>query len=224
MDGKIVCIEGNIGAGKSTALNELKKKGFYIFQEDLDDWGILLDRFYKDGKRWSFTLQVAILVNLHDRYPRIKELCKSYEFVFVERSPDSSLVFARHAYESGYMTPEEFKILKDIHKKLRWEPDFKIFLDTNIDICIENIRKRGRECEKNLAKKYLHNIAAGYNVIKFDDIIDASKTPKVSYEINDVMLSFKTPQEIANEMLQIARRISYEEAVQHRSPPTNETV
>ena len=61
---KIICIDGLIGAGKSTILEKLKKKGYYVFKENLDEWGYFLDLFYKNKPRWAFTLQIAILNNL----------------------------------------------------------------------------------------------------------------------------------------------------------------
>ena len=37
----ICCIDGNIGAGKSTILNKLKEEGYLVFEEDsgLSNWG-----------------------------------------------------------------------------------------------------------------------------------------------------------------------------------------
>ena len=43
--GKILCIDGNIGAGKSSILVELKDMGYYVFPEDMKGWGSFLDNF-----------------------------------------------------------------------------------------------------------------------------------------------------------------------------------
>ena len=37
---KIICIDGLIGAGKSTILEKLKKKGYYVFKRKLGRMGI----------------------------------------------------------------------------------------------------------------------------------------------------------------------------------------
>merc|ERR1711907_427602 len=51
-----VCIDGNIGAGKSTILRQLASE-YPVREEPLDDWGDLLDAYYKDPKRHAYDLQ-----------------------------------------------------------------------------------------------------------------------------------------------------------------------
>jgi deoxyadenosine/deoxycytidine kinase len=46
---------------------------------------------------------------------------------------------------------------KDILK-----PDLYIYLNQNVDRLKENIKKRGRDYEQNIDKKYLNNINSGY--------------------------------------------------------------
>ena len=60
--GKIVSIDGNIGAGKSSTLKELKNLGYVVFPEDIYSWQPILNNFYSDPKRWAFTLQIIPVV------------------------------------------------------------------------------------------------------------------------------------------------------------------
>lgn len=85
-NGIIISLDGNIGAGKSSILKELKNIGYIIFPEDIDTWQPILDNFYNDPKRWSFTLQIAIINNLRDQYNQINELLQTNSFVFIEKS------------------------------------------------------------------------------------------------------------------------------------------
>ena len=106
---KIICIDGNIGAGKSTILNEIKKK-YPVYVEDIAGWG-LLDEFYRDPQRWSFTLQTSILLSMRKQYEEMMSL--PGPIVFVERTPASSLVFVESSKKNNYLTEKEYKILFD---------------------------------------------------------------------------------------------------------------
>ena len=160
---KIVSIDGNIGAGKSSVLKELEKEhGFVVFQEDINSWKEMLDAFYEKPQRWSFTLQMAILNSLHDQLQQIKELPSNNDIIFKERAPASSRIFAEISKSEGFLCDEEFKIYEGIFDKLIWKPDLKLFIDTNVSTCMERIARRGRNCEKNIKHTYLEKLEEGY--------------------------------------------------------------
>lgn len=169
MNGKIVCIDGNIGAGKSTLLEELENRGYYVFKEDISKWGALLDKFYTDPKRWGFTLQIAVMNSLHDQFQEIKKLRNENAFVFVERSPETSMIFGKNSLDLGYISPDEFILYEECFKKFVWYADVKFYIDTNIDTCMQRIMERGRLCEKNLDIEYLERIYAEYKNISFHE-------------------------------------------------------
>ena len=59
-----VAMAGNIGAGKTTAAKMLSQSfGFELFDEPVVDNRFLAD-YYKDMRRWSFTLQLEFLIVL----------------------------------------------------------------------------------------------------------------------------------------------------------------
>ena len=67
---RIVAIEGNLGAGKSTFLSFLNRvlPDVEIIKEPVDEWQNirghnLLDCYYKDPKRWSFTFQTYAMIS-----------------------------------------------------------------------------------------------------------------------------------------------------------------
>ena len=157
---KIICIDGLIGAGKSTILEKLKKKGYYVFKENLDEWGYFLDLFYKNKPRWAFTLQIAILNNLLKQHVEMLQI--DAEFIFVERSPTSSMIFGKNSHLRGYISDEEFKVYQDYSDKFIWYPDLTIFIDTPLKTCINRINTRGRECESTIEKNYLIQLEVEY--------------------------------------------------------------
>jgi deoxyadenosine/deoxycytidine kinase len=184
--GKIVCIDGLIGAGKSTVLSELENRGYYVFKEEVEKWGIFLDRFYKDPKRWGFTLQLAILNSMIEQYEVMQELIKSNDIVFVERAPTSSMAFGYNAYKLGYIDDEEFKIYKEIFANFIWKPDVSIFIDTPINTCMKRIKQRGRLSEKNMDISYLHDLNNSYKILEFDEKVSGFSSP---YHLAEEILS-----------------------------------
>lgn len=100
-----MALEGNIGAGKTSILQKLQDMGFKVVFENLEAWSPFLELFYSDQSRWSFALQTVILEDMN----RQKRSAESYDlsevpYVFFERSPASSMIFARLTHASGNLT------------------------------------------------------------------------------------------------------------------------
>jgi deoxyadenosine/deoxycytidine kinase len=164
---QICCVDGNIGAGKSTVLNKLKDEGYLVFEEDLSNWGGLLDRFYQDPKRWMCTLQIKIFASMRSQYDRMRahksktnDLRSNY--IFVERSPISSMIFVENGVNNGFLTKDEQLLIHDIYDHLVWKPDITFYINTDVDTCFERMRARNRACERDVDKTYLQFLHEGY--------------------------------------------------------------
>ena len=158
----IVSIDGNIGAGKSSIIENLNNRGYVSFPENLNYWGNLLDMFYDDPHRWAFSLQTIILSSMKIAYDEMIQ--KNTKYVFVERCPQSSMVFANVAYNLKRINKVEIDMLNlllDNH--FNWIPDktFRIVIPTQT--CLERIKIRQRECEKNITLDYLDAIENEYS-------------------------------------------------------------
>lgn len=161
---KIFCIDGNISSGKSTILDELKHRGYTVFKEKLEEWMPILNLFYENPKRWMFTLQVKIVMSMRQQYD---EMCArvSAPFVFVERSPLSSLLFIKNGVRNGYLTLEEIDTFTDIFNKNFWNPDKVLYVCTPVDVCFQRKQKRSRQCEKAVETAYLQQLNDEYNTL-----------------------------------------------------------
>jgi len=161
---KIFCIDGNIGSGKSTILDELKNRGYKVFKENLKEWMPFLNLFYEDPKRWMFTFQVKIIVSMKHQYD---EMCAhvSEPFIFVERSPLSSLLFVKNGVRNGHLTPEEINTFASIFNQNFWNPDRVFYVYTPVDVCFQRKQKRDRQCEKDIKTTYLQQINDEYNIM-----------------------------------------------------------
>lgn len=177
---KIYCIDGNIGAGKTTILNELKKRGYCVYEEELSDWGELLNRFYTNQTRWMCTLQIAILHSMNQQYKKLihshntapygqgKGLGERPNVVFIERSPQSSMIFVKNGIKQEYIDDEEANVIKNIYNDLYWKPDKVFYINTDVNTCYERMKMRKRNCEKDVPKEYLEFIHDEYSQLYND--------------------------------------------------------
>ncbi len=56
----IICIDGLIGAGKSTVTHRLKKNLYKCYEEPIDKW-TLLPNLYNDMKKYATPFQFQVL-------------------------------------------------------------------------------------------------------------------------------------------------------------------
>ncbi len=187
---KIFSIEGNIGAGKSSVL-EIIQKQYTVYYEDISAWKFL-DEFYQDKKRWAFTLQTSILKTMKKQYSEIMSL--KDDVIFIERSPQSSLIFAQMLYQSNHMNDKEYELIVDLYNEFKWYPTETFFINTPVSICFKRMRQRDRECERNVDEDYLNRL----NSLYMEKIGDTA----IVIDYNDyINFLDKSPQEIANEIM-----------------------
>jgi deoxyadenosine/deoxycytidine kinase len=136
----IISIDGNIGAGKTTFLNDLKKKypEWHFIDEPVDSWlkfkneagESLLEVYYKDRKRWSYTFQnCAFLTRVRGISKAIKDWKEScilnpenakHNIFITERCVDTDYnVFAKMLHEDDSLNLMEWNMMHaDIWIKL----------------------------------------------------------------------------------------------------------
>ena len=124
----IISVEGNIGSGKSTLVDNLKhhlsnKEINYVFvQEPVDTWNTIMDKegepiltkFYRDQERYSFSFQMMAYIS------RLSILRKA-----VKENPDSVIITERCVHTDrnvfAQMLYDDDKILEtDYQIYLRW--------------------------------------------------------------------------------------------------------
>jgi deoxyadenosine/deoxycytidine kinase len=159
----MIIIDGQIGVGKTTLGNILEENFDVPMYCELsnDDTIKILDKFYLDKTRWSFTSQVHFLVN---RFQMIKDICRDGRG-FLDRSIFGDSIFAAMLYDEKYMTQEEFNTYQSLLEgmlDLVKPPYLLIYLDCNVDVALERIKKRNRECEKTITRDYLEKLNSKY--------------------------------------------------------------
>tara|TARA_B100001094_G_scaffold263748_1_gene265463 strand:+ start:1342 stop:1938 length:597 start_codon:yes stop_codon:yes gene_type:complete len=155
-----ISICGNIGSGKSTLISAIKKEfpEINVQYEPLNEINGLLDYFYTDMKRWSFTLQMKLL----GLYSNMIKEHKS-DIIITERSQYESFnIFGTILKNKEFLNDEEFKIMEMFYKLNGIKPNVFIYIKTNPYICFERIKQRNRESEKTIDINYLSSLHEEY--------------------------------------------------------------
>ena len=160
----IVAIEGNIAAGKSTFVEELKKKykgnaTISFLDEPVDEWekikdiyGVsMLQKYYSNPSKYSFAFQMMALGSrLNNLKQKVKSLDPTERHVIItERSVFTDReVFAKMLHDQKMMEDVEFKIYN------KWFDDFVdiaidsvVMLKTSPPTSFTRVNRRGRAGE-----------------------------------------------------------------------------
>jgi len=161
----MILIEGNIGAGKTTvgrALAVSQRFGFIeeptrAWQEDFAS--NMLDLFYSDPQRWSFTFQTCAFITRAKTWHEVLAVT-DHDRVILERSIFCDrFVFAENCYRTGLMSPVEYQLYLGLWNFLVSnfcvEPDLILYLRTPAQVCLQRIRDRGRGEESGITLEYL---------------------------------------------------------------------
>ena len=159
----MIVIDGVVGAGKSTLAQKVSDKlGIPIYEELQNQTTMnLLEEFYKDKKRWAFTLQIHFL---NERFKMIKQIHKNGGGI-LDRSIFGDRIFASMLNEDGYMTDDEFATyttLLDNMLEHSQNPQFLIYIDCDIETAMSRIKKRGRDMEQSVDRYYWSRLNQKY--------------------------------------------------------------
>ncbi len=148
-----IAIEGNIGAGKSTVINNLAKHlNFEVIEEGIEsDKGFQehLEELYKGYTKKAFDAIQHYLADYRANIIRSLDPAKNY---IMERSLQGAALFciAENHTDTATWTLQTFKDVE--------QPTHYLYLDCPAEICAERIKTRGRECEQDMPFSYLKRL------------------------------------------------------------------
>ena len=161
-------LEGNIGAGKTSLGNILKdSQEFEFLEEPVDTWrdgfaGNLFEMFYTDMPRWSFTFQIMAFTTRAKTWSEILEKVQGDRVVLERSIYTDRNVFAKNLYAGGAMNDSEWQVYQQLWEFLASnyceKPQKIIYLRTPAELCLERIKKRGRNEEQQMPLDYLKNL------------------------------------------------------------------
>ena len=165
----VFSIEGNIGSGKSTLIELLKKSNekFIYLPEPVNIWNkikdsngvTILEKYYQDQERYAFPFQMMAYIT---RLSCIREAINSAPedaIIITERSIYTDReIFAKMLHDSGKIEDICYSIY------LRWFDEFSesklhgiIYVQTTPETCLSRIEHRNRKGEETIPLSYLKN-------------------------------------------------------------------
>lgn len=158
---KYICIEGCIGAGKTSLANMIANDwNAQLILEQFEE-NIFLPKFYKEPDRYALPLELSFLAM---RYKQLKNELREnifFDFKISDFIFDKTFIFARETL----IDTSEYDLFSSIYEIMSSQiikPDLIIFLYASIDQLLNNIHKRARSYESNITPEYLENIQNSY--------------------------------------------------------------
>lgn len=156
-----VTIEGNIGAGKTTLAHLLSKhyNARLILEEFADN--PFLPKFYENPKQFAFPLELFFMA---ERYKQLKDLLHTQD-MFNSITISDYLFTKCLLFAKVNLPADEFRLYQSlfdiIHQQLI-QPEILIYLHSPVSRLQQNIRKRNRSYEQQIADEYLFSIQETY--------------------------------------------------------------
>ena len=156
-----ICIEGNIGAGKTTfAKRYAELTGRTLILEQFSENPFLAE-FYKNPKKHAFPLEMSFLA---ERFQQLNELFSKPDLFSKGYIADYSFYKTR-LFAKINLSEGEFHIFDRLYQVLARQipqPDKIIYLHTDLSYIKQNIINRNRDIEESIKETYLSNVQEGY--------------------------------------------------------------
>ena len=158
---RLVIIEGNIGAGKTSLATRISADyGSHLILERFAD-NPFLPKFYQDQMRYAFPLEMSFLA---DRYTQLKKELIDPDifapFIVADYYFMKSLIFAGNTLDG-----DEYKLYSQLFHIMYSSlprPDLYVYLHQDPENLLVNIWNRGRDYESAITADYLKKIQSGY--------------------------------------------------------------
>lgn len=173
---RIICIEGNIGSGKTTLAAELAKKLKATLINERFETNPLLPLFYKNSKIYALALETSFLLERFNHLHTALQNSKGY--VVCDYSIYKCLWFAR-ANLKGQDLTHFTKLFHTLANELP-KPHLLVYLKTSTHHLQKNISKRGRQYEKDIQSTYLEKITQSYQ----SGLKQLKDIPKIEFELS----------------------------------------
>ena len=193
-----IAVEGTIGGGKTSLSKilseELKSK---LILEEFANNPFLAD-FYKDPQRYAFQTQLFFLLS------RYKQQTEFQQIDMFTKSVVSDYMFMKdRIFASLNLNDKEMTLYDNVATILESNmiyPDLIIFLQSDTERLMHNIKNRGRKYEDDMNWKYIDALNQIYNEFFFR----YDKSPLLIINTNDI--DFVNDRDDLKEILDIVKK------------------
>ena len=175
-----VAIEGCIGVGKTSLAKLLTERlEAKLILEKFEDNPFLPD-FYKNPERYAFQTQLFFLLSRYRQQIDLQQTDLFYKCIV------SDYIFTKdRLFATLNLSEKEISLYDNVASLLEKNitfPNLVIFLQSDTERLMENIRKRGRNYEKQMDWKYIDSLNQVYNEYFFR----YDKSPLMIINTNDI--------------------------------------
>ncbi|XP_015584810.1 deoxynucleoside kinase isoform X2 [Cephus cinctus] len=159
-----VCIEGNIGSGKTTFINEFKQyNDTTVLQEPVELWRNvsgtnLLELMYKDPGQYACLFQSYVQLTML----QLHTIETPTPYKIMERSVFSARCFIENMKRTKMLRPVESVVLEEWYNwcitNVKLKTDLIIYLRTTPEVVYKRMRERAREEECSVSLEYLQQV------------------------------------------------------------------
>ena len=160
-----IAVEGTVGVGKTSMAKVLGERlDAKLILEEFKENPFLVE-FYKDSERYAFQTQLFFLLS---RYRQQQQLQQTELFT---KTLISDYMFIKdRLFAALNLNDKEMSLYNSVARILEKSvssPDMVIFLQSDTDRLMHNIKIRGREYEKMIDWKYIDALNQMYNEFFF---------------------------------------------------------
>jgi deoxyadenosine/deoxycytidine kinase len=178
---QFVCIEGNIGSGKTSLVNMLSNDyNARMLLEQFEE-NPFLPLFYEDPERYAFTVELFFMT---ERYKQMQNVLANQDlfnkYLFSDFAFIKTLLFARKNLQE-----EEYKLFQMLYSVLNKpfsKPDLLVYLHRDTQFLLRNIRERNRSFENSIGAEYLQTIQNSY----FEYLRNITSFPVLILDLKDL--------------------------------------
>ena len=176
-----ITIEGSIGVGKTSLAKilstEIQAK---LILEEFEENPFLSD-FYKNSKIYAFQTQLFFLLSRYKQQDEFKQTNIFTKSIVSDYMFMKDRIFAALNLDDKEMTL--YNTIANILEKNIVYPDLIIFLQSETDRLMSNIKSRGRDYETNMDWNYIDSLNQMYNEYFFR----YDKSPLLIINTNDIV-------------------------------------
>jgi len=200
---KIISVEGNIGAGKTTIIEQLEKqykdiKSILVLREPVNIWENIKDsdgesilaKFYKNPEKYAFSFQVMAFVTRLSLLRNVIKENPGCKLIICERSLEADKnIFAKMLYDDKMIDEINYKIYMKFYNE--YKNDFKlnglVYIHAEEDVCYKRVHKRNRKGEDVVPLDYLKKCKEYHQdwLLHKNNILVINANADVSYNMED---------------------------------------
>lgn len=158
-------VEGVIGVGKTSFAKLLYQRlgGRLILEES--EKNPYLEDFYNDPDSFSFQIQLYFLLSRYKQLVDIPQRDLFHDYLIVDYIFQKDRIFANLNLDD-----RDLRLYQRVSKLLEKEltvPDLVIYLQSDTNSLLSNIKKRKKSYEKNISREYIKRLNEAYNQFFF---------------------------------------------------------